>query len=94
MNDATPTERPPGGDYWRGSGALRARAVSSMPLMDGVGITVVRDDQSTWRFGDLHRGLDPVTIHIRDADRQRGFVSAQAAADHFREQYGWRLRGG
>lgn len=73
---------------------MRVQAVSSMPLVDDFGITVVQDHRSDWRFGDLHRGLHSVTIEISEADRLRGFESAEAVADHFREQYGWKLRSG
>jgi hypothetical protein len=60
---------------------LRATSVSSMLFLDDVGITVVQDHRSTWRFGDLHRGFRSVAIHITDEDRQRALLLASTGGE-------------
>ena len=84
-----------GSGSWGGSlpspMTLRAKAVSSMPFVNGCGITVVQDHRSHWRLGDIHRGLATVAIEISPDDWRRGFESPEAVADHFRQRYGNKL---
>ena len=65
----------------------RIKAVSSMPLTDGFGITAVQDDEGCWRLGSLNHGFDSISVEIRDEDRERCFDSAQALLCYFRQHY-------
>jgi hypothetical protein len=71
----------------------QVNAVASVPLVGQFGITVVGDQQG-WRFESLHRGVEKIWLEIREPDRQRHFPSAQAAAQYFAAQYGWKLMSG
>lgn len=73
---------------------LRAKAVASLSLVDGFGITVTQDEHGVWRFISLHRRIDPIRVEISKGDRQRGFESAEAVVSYFRRQYGHRLSHG
>src|SRR5204862_8354645 len=55
----------------------RIMAVSSLPLVDGFGITALLDDQGRWHVGALYRGLVSIAMPIREEDRERGFDSAE-----------------
>ena len=70
---------------------MRVKSVASMPLVDGFGITAVQDHRSAWRFANLHQGFFTIPIKIHREDRQRGFESPEAVADHFRKRYGHML---
>jgi hypothetical protein len=64
----------------------RIRAVSSLPISDGLGITLVQEDAG-WRFHAWHHddfGTKPLPDPPPEDDRQRFFVTAEAAAAYFR----------
>ncbi|MEO8602885.1 MAG: hypothetical protein ABI629_09940 [bacterium] len=68
-------------------------SVACLPLIDGVSVTVLRDDLG-WRFGSWTRGgmAERSLPPPRDADRELRFDSARLAATYFAAQYETRLR--
>jgi hypothetical protein len=66
------------------------RDVLAVPLWEGIGITLVRD-QAGWRFGAWHRddfGNRALPAPPSDAERLRYFESPDAAAAYFKRAYG------
>ena len=71
----------------------RILAVSSMPMIDGIGVTLVREVPG-WRFHAwyTHDSL-PACPEPSAADRALFFDHAEEAGAYFKQEYGGKLRG-